>query len=46
MWQGILTSDNIPSEINPPRGYVVNISNRIDSQGVKYDLDHNLAINY
>ena len=49
MWQGILTSDDLPSIVNPEKGYIVNTNNRIVSHRAKHGgsgLSHGFAFNH
>ena len=49
MWQGILTSDDLPSIVNPEKGYIVNTNNRVISDRAKHNgsgFSHGFAFNH
>lgn len=49
MWQGILTSDDLPSIVNPEKGYIVNTNNRVVSHRSRHNgsgLSHAFAFNH
>ena len=49
MWRGILDSDDLPSIVNPEKGYIVNTNNRVVSHRAKHSgsgLSHGFSFNH
>ncbi|RZM77477.1 hypothetical protein C3B51_16515 [Pseudoalteromonas rubra] len=43
VWQGFIPKDEMPSEYNPPRGYIINANNRNVAQDYPYHVSSSFA---
>ncbi|MCG7537732.1 penicillin acylase family protein [Pseudoalteromonas sp. OOF1S-7] len=43
VWQGFIPKDEMPSELNPPRGYIINANNRNVAQDYPYHVSSSFA---